>query len=112
MSFLPARLGRLALALVAGAVLTTAPASAAPQGPPPRPAAPAVPDPALTAHPLTAAPGPLDNPLKGFARFFSPGSNQNTGYPHSLTWSYFGLSEVMTNAANCGSYDWSLVDQA
>ncbi|MET7279880.1 DUF4832 domain-containing protein [Kribbella sp. NPDC005582] len=112
MSFLPTRLGRIALALVAAAVLTTAPASAAPQGPPPRPAAPAVPDPALTAHPLTAAPGPLDNPLKGFARFFSPGSNQNTGYPHSLTWSYFGLSEVMTNATNCGSYDWSLVDQA
>ncbi|TDD63390.1 DUF4832 domain-containing protein [Kribbella antibiotica] len=114
MPSLVARFGRVALALVLGALLTTAPApaTAAPQGPPPRPAAPAVPDPALTAHPLTAAPGPVDNPLKGFARFFSTGSNQNTGYPHSLTWSYFGLSEVMTNATNCGSYDWSLVDQA
>ncbi|MFI5728813.1 DUF4832 domain-containing protein [Kribbella sp. NPDC051587] len=112
MTSLWTRTGRVALALVIGATLTAAPAAAAPQGPPPRPAAPAVPDPSLTAHPLTAAPGPVDNPLKGFARFFSPGSNQNTGYPHSLTWSYFGLSEVMTNATNCGSYDWSLVDQA
>src|SRR5690242_9450337 len=116
MPSLLARSGRVALALVLGALLTTAPAvqsaTAAPQGPPPRPAAPANPDPTLTSHPLTAAPGPVDNPLKGFARFFSPGSNQNTGYPHSLTWSYFGLSEVMTNATNCGSYDWSLVDQA
>ena len=27
-------------------------------------------------------------------------------------WSYFGLSEVMTDPTNCGSYDWSIVDNA
>ncbi|WP_344839885.1 CBM35 domain-containing protein, partial [Actinocorallia longicatena] len=83
-----------------------------PQGPPPRPAAPAAPDPSLAVHPLTAAASPVDNPLKGFARFYSPGADQNQGYPHSLTWTYFGLSEVMTGATNCGSYDWSPVDAA
>ncbi|MFF5228824.1 fibronectin type III domain-containing protein [Dactylosporangium sp. NPDC000521] len=88
------------------------PAGAAPAGPPARPAPPATPGPSLTDHPLTAAPSPLDNPLKGFARFYFPGDNQNSGYPRSLAWSYFGLSEVMTNAANCASYDWSIVDSA
>ncbi|MEV0386418.1 DUF4832 domain-containing protein [Nonomuraea sp. NPDC050643] len=114
-----ARSCRAAVALVTGALLTlllalspALPAAAAPQGPPPRPAAPPTPDPSLTVHPLTAADGPVDNPLKGFARFYSPGGDQNQGYPHSLTWTYFGLSEVMTNAGNCGSYDWSPVDSA
>ena len=100
-------------AAVLGALLALAPATtvqAAPAGPPPRPPAPSTPDPALTAHPLTAAPGPLDNPLKGWARFHSPGSNQNVGYPHSLTWGYFGLSEIMTSASTCGSYNWSILD--
>ncbi|ROO86974.1 carbohydrate binding protein with CBM6 domain [Actinocorallia herbida] len=109
------RFCRAAVALAMGALLalpSAAPAGAAPQGPPPRPTAPPSPDPSLTAHPLTAAASPVDNPLKGFARFYSPGANQNSGYPHSLTWTYFGLSEIMTNAANCGSYDWSLVDAA
>ena len=27
-------------------------------------------------------------------------------------WSYFGLSEVMTSATDCGSYNWSIVDNA
>ncbi len=106
---------RKALAVLCTAALlfaTPGAAVAAPAGPPPRPAPPATPSPALTDHPLTAAPGPLDNPLKGFARFYSPGENQNAGYPRSLTWSYFGLSEVMTNAGNCGSYDWSVLDDA
>ncbi|MEU8380831.1 carbohydrate-binding protein [Streptosporangium sp. NPDC048865] len=120
-----ARSLRAAVALVTGALLTLSPATAvpataatvravvaAPQGPPPRPAPPAAPDPSLTVHPLAPADGPIDNPLKGFARFHSPGANQNQGYPHSLTWTYFGLSEVMTNAANCSSYDWSPVDSA
>ncbi|AGZ41275.1 DUF4832 domain-containing protein [Actinoplanes friuliensis] len=98
------------LAVVLGSTLVPAAAQAAPAGPPPRPAAPATPDPALQAHPLTAAPGPIDNPLKGFAKFYSPGANQNVGYPHALTWGYFGLSEVMTNASSCGSYNWSLID--
>ncbi|MFC7533951.1 DUF4832 domain-containing protein [Actinoplanes sp. GCM10030250] len=106
---IPAVLG----ALVLGAALMLigpAAAHAAPAGPPPRPAAPASPDPALQVHPLTAAPGPVDNPLKGWAKFYSPGANQNVGYPHSLTWGYFGLSEIMTSASNCGSYNWSIVD--
>ncbi|MFB9184997.1 fibronectin type III domain-containing protein, partial [Dactylosporangium sucinum] len=110
---------RLALAaalctVAASAVLALAPpgALAAPAGPPARPAAPGSPSPSLTDHPLTAAPSPLDNPLKGFARFYFPGDNQNLGYPRSLAWSYFGLSEVMTSTTNCGTYDWSIVDNA
>ncbi|MEV4411480.1 carbohydrate-binding protein [Catellatospora sp. NPDC049609] len=105
---LPAALG--AAVLGAALALIAPPAQAAPAGPPPRPAAPASPDPTLQAHPLTAAPGPVDNPLKGWAKFYSPGANQNVGYPHSLTWGYFGLSEIMTSASNCGSYNWSIVD--
>jgi hypothetical protein len=104
------RFAVLGVALCVSAVLVAPQsASAAPAGPPPRPAAPSAPSPSLTDHPLTAAPSPLDNPLKGFARFYSPGENQNTGYPRSLTWSYFGLSEVMTS---CSSYNWSIVDNA
>jgi hypothetical protein len=105
--------GRIVLAALLAGVLTIAgspPAQAAPAGPPPRPSAPASPDPALQAHPLTAAPGPLDNPLKGWAKFYTPGANQNVGYPHALTWGYFGLSEIMKSASNCGSYDWSIID--
>ncbi|NEB73659.1 DUF4832 domain-containing protein, partial [Streptomyces sp. SID14478] len=60
----------------------------------------------------TRADAPLDNPLKGFARFYQPGADENTGYPHSLTWSYFGLSEVMNDASDCGHYDWSVLDKA
>ncbi|MDI1461289.1 DUF4832 domain-containing protein [Catellatospora sp. KI3] len=100
-----------AAALGAALVLTVpAGAQAAPAGPPPRPAAPASPDPTLQAHPLSSAPGPVDNPLKGWARFYSPGGDQNNGFPHSLTWGYFGLSEIMTNASNCGSYNWAILD--
>ncbi|WP_033342999.1 DUF4832 domain-containing protein [Catenuloplanes japonicus] len=102
------RTSRILAALLVGAVLCVgSPAAAAP---PARPSAPAGPDPALQAHPLTAAPGPLDNPLKGWATFYSPGANQNGGYPHALTWGYFGLSEIMKNASNCGTYDWSIID--
>ncbi|GAA2334046.1 DUF4832 domain-containing protein [Dactylosporangium salmoneum] len=101
----------------ASAVLVFAPHNAAafapvPAGPPARPAAPGTPSPSLTDHPLAAAPSPLDNPLKGFARFYFPGDNQNSGYPRSLAWSYFGLSEVMTSATDCNSYNWSIVDSA
>ncbi len=32
-------------------------------------------DPSLAVHPLTFAPGPLDNPLKGFAPFFFHSTN-------------------------------------
>ncbi|MFJ9421929.1 carbohydrate-binding protein [Streptomyces sp. NPDC101249] len=104
----------LALAALPGdswaapAPTTTATAQGAPARPAPGPS----PDPSLPVHTLARADAPLDNPLKGFARFYQPGGNQNTGYPHALTWSYFGLSEVMKNAADCGSYDWSVLDAA
>ncbi|MER7279151.1 fibronectin type III domain-containing protein [Dactylosporangium sp. NPDC000244] len=103
--------------VAASAVLVFAPHNAAaftavPAGVPARPAPPAAPSPGLTDHPLTAAPSPLDNPLKGFARFYFPGDNQNSGYPRSLAWSYFGLSEVMTSATDCSTYNWSIVDNA
>ncbi|NJP97629.1 DUF4832 domain-containing protein [Nonomuraea sp. FMUSA5-5] len=112
------RLHRAVLAALAALALALLPATQAwalapaAGGVPPRPQAPAAPDPSLQAHPLTAAPGPLDNPLKGFARFYWPGSDQNTGYPHSLTWSYFGLSEVMTDPADCSKINWSILDNA
>lgn len=97
------------------AVLPTSPAAAftaVPHGVPARPAPPATPDPSLQVHPLASAPGPLDNPLKGFATYYSAGSDENAGYPHSLQWSYFGLSEVMTDPTNCNSFNWSIVDNA
>jgi hypothetical protein len=99
---------------VLGTVLAVHPASAvaAPSGRPPRPAAPATPDPSLSVHPLAPAPGPIDNPLKGFATYYFPGSDENSGYPHSLQWSYFGLSEVMADPGNCNSYNWSVLDNA
>ncbi|WP_432841194.1 DUF4832 domain-containing protein [Dactylosporangium sp. CA-092794] len=121
---MPAALRRRALAsavalctVAASAVLALAPHVAAafapvPAGPPARPAPPAAPSPSLTDHPLTAAPSPLDNPLKGFARFYFPGEDQSLGYPRSLAWSYFGLSEVMTSATDCSAYNWSIVDNA
>jgi chitodextrinase len=111
----PRRAVLAALAAVALALLPAAQASAlapVPGGVPSRPSAPASPDPSLQAHPLASAPAPLDNPLKGFARFYSPGSDENTGYPHSLTWSYFGLSEVMTDPGDCSKYNWSVLDSA
>lgn len=80
------------------------------QGIPTRPAPGPAPDPGLPAHAIATADAPLDNPLKGFARFYQPGTDPNAGYPLSLTWAYFGLSEVMTNTTNCASYDWSVVD--
>ncbi|HTJ36939.1 MAG TPA: DUF4832 domain-containing protein [Dactylosporangium sp.] len=107
-----------ACTVAATAVLVLAPSGNAaaftpvPAGPPARPAAPGTPSPSLTDHPLTAAPSPLDNPLKGFARFYFPGDDQSLGYPRSLAWSYFGLSEVMTSATDCSSYNWSIVDNA
>ncbi|WP_196278932.1 fibronectin type III domain-containing protein [Catellatospora vulcania] len=105
-------LAALAVAALAAALTLVSPtgALAAPAGPPPRPAAPASPDPTLQIHALTAAPGPVDNPLKGWARFYSPGGDQNNGFPHALTWGYFGLSEIMNSAGNCGSYNWSIID--
>jgi chitodextrinase len=118
MPALLARHRRAVLAAVLALALALFPAAQAwayspvPHGVPPRPPAPASPDPSLQAHPLTAAPGPLDNPLKGLARFYWPGSDESSGYPHSVMWSYFGLSEVMTDPNNCSSYNWSILDNA
>jgi len=104
------------LSLILAACLAAVPigaASATPAGAPPRPAPPGSPSAGLTAHPLTAAPGPLDNPLKGFATFYVPGGGTPTsGSPRSLTWSYFGLSQVMTDPSNCSSYNWGVLDSA
>src|SRR6185369_10155725 len=61
-------------------------------GAPARPSAGASPDPALAVHPLTYAPGPLDNPLKGFMPFFITQTNYEAKpLPHSMLWSYFAL---------------------
>jgi chitodextrinase len=81
-------------------------------GVPARPAAPASPDPSLTAYPLASATGALNNPDKGLVTYYSAGSDENSSsvYPHSMQWSYFALSQVMTNASNCADYDWSAVD--
>lgn len=117
----PPRLLTAVIALctaVLGIAFTVLPASAVPaftavpHGAPARPAPPSSPDPALQAHPLASAPGALDNPLKGFANYYFAGSDENSGYPHSLQWSYFGLSEVMTDPNNCDSFDWSVLDNA
>ncbi|MFD7817454.1 DUF4832 domain-containing protein [Streptomyces sp. NPDC059785] len=99
-------------AQAAPAAGSTGASAAAAQGAPARPAPGPDPDPSLPVHTLARADAPLDNPLKGFARFYQPGTDQNTGYPHSLTWSYFGLSEVMKNASDCGDYDWDVLDSA
>lgn len=50
-------------------------------------------DSALAQHDLTAAPSPLDNPLKGFAPFY-PWETE-TSLPHSLEWFYVPLKAVM-----------------
>ena len=110
------------LALTASAlagVATAGPADAASSnftpvaaGAPARPAAPATPDPALTANPLAAATGALDNPDKGLVTYYSAGDNENSTseYPHSMQWSYFALSQIMTDPDNCQDYDWSALD--
>ncbi|HLY28889.1 MAG TPA: hypothetical protein VKQ72_21260, partial [Aggregatilineales bacterium] len=87
-------------------------AFASPAGPPAPPPA-STPDPSLTAHALAYAPGPLDNPLKGFMPYFFAQTDTNTNgdFPHSMEWSYFGLSEVMTDPNNCNNYNWNILDQ-
>ncbi|WP_168122327.1 fibronectin type III domain-containing protein [Paenibacillus sp. HB172176] len=87
-------------------------AAATPAGPPSPPAGSGIADPSLQDHPLAYAPGPLDNPLKGFLPFFFSKTDYAGGYPHSMEWSYFALNEVMTDANNCGYYDWSMIEQA
>ncbi|WP_439658412.1 DUF4832 domain-containing protein [Lentzea sp. HUAS TT2] len=120
MSTATPRRRRLVAALCAAAVallpavtpVSTQAADLSAQGVPDRPAPGPAPDPSLPVHALATADAPLDNPLKGFARFLQPGTDPNAGYPLSLTWAYFGLSEVMTDPNNCSSYNWGIVDNA
>lgn len=101
------------MVLVVALVATVASiAVAAPAGPPPRPPAGPSPDPSLAVHSLSYAPGPLDNPIKGFAPFFFKGTNyEQKSLPHSMIWSYFALSEVQNNPSDCNSFDWSILEQ-
>ncbi len=103
----------IVLALLISAISVTLAAPAAvPAGPPARPAqGPAV-DGSLAVHNLTYAPGPLDNPIKGFAPYFFKGTNyEQKPLPHSMIWSYFALSEVQNNPNDCNSFDWSVLEQ-
>jgi chitodextrinase len=86
-----------------------------PAGPPPRPTQPPPPDPSLTAHTYTQAPTPTTyqpQPLNGIAPYFFPGTNYQNYFPSPLMWSYFGLSEVMTNPNDCTQFDWTIFDEA
>lgn len=49
---------------------------------------------------LQNAPGPPDNPLKGFVTY--PGTT--SGFPHSLIWNYLSMRSLMTGATN---FDWA-----
>ncbi len=85
-------------------------ALAAPAGPPMPPPSGPTPDTSLTVHLLNYVAGPLDNPLKGFLDFYDPANDYSTGYPHSMEWSYIGLSQVMTDPTNCGFFDWTALE--
>src|SRR5689334_6953586 len=61
----------------------------------------------LPAHTLAFAPSPLDNPLKGFVPFYEKGKTYATKYPHSLEWSYFALSDLMSDY---DKFDWSPIE--
>ncbi len=100
----------LVILVLASQTPTTAAPSKSPAGPPATPPT-SPPDPSLQVHPLHYAPGPLDNPLKGFMPYFFKGTDYATAYPHSMEWSYFALSEIMSDASNCSNYNWEMVEQ-
>ena len=50
------------------------------------------------------APGPADNPLKGFV----PYAGQGRKFPHSLEFSYLPLAAVMTGATN---FNWTPLEK-
>ncbi len=52
----------------------------------------------------TYAPGPADNPLKGFV----PYAGQGRGFPHSLEFNYLPLAAVMTGPTN---FNWTPLEQ-
>ncbi|MDG0813932.1 hypothetical protein [Cohnella rhizosphaerae] len=107
----------LAMCLLLSTVLanTAAPGRANAEGPDPAQRVPVNPypspavDSALAKHDLTAAPSPLDNPLKGFAPFY-PWDNE-TSLPHSLEWFYVPLKAVM-NGPNSFTFDSGIEPQA
>ncbi|WP_217592023.1 S-layer homology domain-containing protein [Cohnella sp. GbtcB17] len=100
----------LAMCMLLSTVManTAAPGRANAEGPDPAQRVPVNPypspvvDSALAKHDLTAAPSPLDNPLKGFAPFY-PWDNE-ASLPHSLEWFYVPLKAVM-NGPNSFTFD-------
>ena len=119
------KLRTLAGALIACALVTFATAVSAqspptsppdnPAGPPARPAQPAPPDSSLATHPYSQAPTPSSyvvQPLSGIAPYFFPGTDYSNYFPSPLMWSYFGLSEVMTDPNDCTKFDWTIFDEA
>jgi hypothetical protein len=100
--------GFRALGFALGIGLLVSPLGAAPAGPP-KAAAESAPKLAeLPAHALSYAPGPLDNPLKGFVPFYSPGKTYANKYPHSMEWSYFALNDLMKGPEQ---FDWAPLEQ-
>ena len=119
------KLRTLAGSLIACAFVTFATAVSAqspptsppdnPAGPPARPAQPAPPDSSLATHPYSQAPTPSSyvvQPLSGIAPYFFPGTDYSNYFPSPLMWSYFGLSEVMTDPNDCTKFDWTIFDEA
>lgn len=104
----------LAVCLLLSAVLANvAPSSAYAASPDPtrvpvNPYPSPVADSTLVRHDLTAAPSPLDNPLKGFAPFY-PWETE-TSLPHSLEWVYVPLKAVM-NGPESFTFDSGLEPQ-
>jgi chitodextrinase len=50
--------------------------------------------------------------LTGIAPYFFPGTNYSSYFPSPLMWSYFGLSEVMTDPNDCTKFNWNIFDEA
>jgi len=80
---------------------------AGPAGPPPPPPATGALPAGLTSHALAFAAAPPDNPDKGLLPYYVAGGPPGGGFPHSLEWSYLGLSTLMTGAA---TFDWRALD--
>lgn len=57
-------------------------------------------------HPLTYAPAPVDNPLKGFVPYDT--SPDQANFPHSLEWFYIPLAALMP-AEN--TFDWQPLEK-
>jgi len=95
-------------AFLIGSWLLLGSSSASPAGAPPHPDAGPPKTAGLTAHALNYAPGPLDNPLKGFVPFYEPGKTYEKKYPHSMEWAYFALSDLMRDF---DSFNWAPLER-